>query len=62
MLLQKLLITEKVIIYYYRVRLFTATLTSVKEMEGKKETPVLAACVISYGDGHRAKENDTGHL
>lgn len=42
--------------------MFTATLTSVKEMEGKKETPVLAACVISYGDGHRAKENDTGHL
>lgn len=55
MFLQKLLITDKVKKYYYRIRLFTAILIFTMEMEGKKETPVLAACVISYGDGHRDK-------
>lgn len=61
MLLQKLLITEKEIKCYYSIRLFTATLIFM-EMEGKKETPVLAAYIISYGDGHRGKEKGTGCL
>lgn len=59
MVLQKLLITEKVIKYYDRIRLFTAILIFTKEIDGEKETPGLAVYVISHGAGHRGKEKGT---